>query len=87
MTNDTKSPKVVSVIALDGCDEAALLAMAAGLARSLEVPLAAANERFGDWPERLRQRGERVLVIAVDGRPVGLVGLIDDVTDERSTDI
>lgn len=79
--NDTKTPRVVSVIALDGYDEAALLAMAARLARSLEAPLAAAIERFGDWPEQLRQRGERVLFIAVDGRPVGLLGLIDDARD------
>ena len=77
-TKETKTPKVVSVIALDGFDEAALLAMAASLARSLEAPLAAGIERFGDWPERLRQRGEQVLFIAVDGRLVGLLGLIND---------
>src|SRR5688572_3849627 len=44
----------------------------AQLLRDLGVPL----EGLGGWPERLRQRGERVLFVAVDGRAAGLLGLM-----------
>lgn len=118
--------RVVSVVALDGRDESALLALAASLARGLETPLAAAivasaHEReiqiaevdqfhdatctgiaasvaghavvlgssalfadlglsvegLGEWPERMRQRGQNVLFVAVDGRTAGFLGVVD----------
>jgi Cu+-exporting ATPase len=34
-------------------------------------------DTLGDWPERLRQRGEQVLFIAVDGRTAGFLGVVD----------
>jgi Cu+-exporting ATPase len=34
-------------------------------------------DRLGNWPERLRQRGEQVLFVAVDGQTAGLLGVID----------
>ena len=34
-------------------------------------------ESLGDWPERLRQRGEYVLFVAIDGRTVGFVALVE----------
>lgn len=33
--------------------------------------------RFGDWPERLQQRGQQVLFVAIDGNAAGYLGLID----------
>lgn len=33
--------------------------------------------RFGDWPERLQQRGQHVLFVAIDGRAAGFLGVID----------
>jgi Cu+-exporting ATPase len=33
--------------------------------------------RFGDWPERLQQRGQEVLFVAVDGKAVGFLGVSD----------
>jgi P-type Cu+ transporter len=119
-------PTVVSIVALDGRDDDALLALAAGVARSLDAPIAVAIldsaqerdvevagidrvhhtaragvvasvdgktvvvgnaalftnlglslERFGDWPERLQQRGQQVLFVAVDGKAVGFLGVAD----------
>jgi P-type Cu+ transporter len=119
-------PTLVSIVALDGRDDDALLALAAGAARGLEAPLGTAIldsarerdvavavvdrvhesadagvvasvdgrtvvvgsaalftslglslKRFGDWPERLQQRGQRVLFVAVDGNVVGFLGVID----------
>ena len=32
-------------------------------------------ERLCDWPERLRQHGEHVLFVAVDGRTAGFLGV------------
>ena len=34
-------------------------------------------ESLGDSPERLRQHGEQVLFVAVDGRIAGFLGVID----------
>jgi cation transport ATPase len=34
-------------------------------------------ESLGEWPERLRQRGQHVLFIAVDGRTAGFFGVVD----------
>jgi Cu+-exporting ATPase len=119
-------PTLVSIVALDGRDDDALLALAAGAARGLDAPLGTAIlesarerdvevaaidrvhdatgagvvaaikgrtivvgnaalfdslglslTRFGDWPERLEQRGEHVLFVAVDGRAAGFLGLVD----------
>jgi cation transport ATPase len=33
--------------------------------------------RLGDWPQRLEQRGQHVLFVAVDGRTAGFLGVID----------
>ena len=123
----TVTPKVVSIVALDGFAESALLALVASVARGLEAPLAtaileSARERgveindvdwvhgatgngvagavggrmvvvgnaalfadrglstdiFGDWPERLRQQGQSVLFVAVDGRTTGFLGVMED---------
>ena len=119
-------PTLVSIVALDGRDDDALLALAAGAARSLDAPIGAAIldsarerdvevanvdrvhetgeagvvasvdgktvvvgnaalftslglslKRFGDWPERLQQRGQHVLFVAVDGNAAGFLGVID----------
>ena len=118
-------PTLVSIVAVDGTNEDALLALAAGAARGLEPRLgsaivASALERdvdiasadrvqetgqagivasvaghtvvvgnanlfthlglsiatLGDWPNRLRERGQHVLFVAVDGRAAGLLGLV-----------
>lgn len=121
-------PTLVSIVALDGRDDDALLALAAGAARGLEASLGAAildsareraiemppvdqvevqepagagvvaaingktvvvgnatlfenlglgPTRLGNWPERLQQRGQHVLFVAVNGRPAGFLGVID----------
>ena len=126
MTKGKVKPRLVSVVALDGHDESAMLAFAASLAPGLESPLAtaildSARERdihirqvdrfretpgagvaasvaghtvvlgnpalfsdlglsvqsLGEWPERLRQRGQHVLFVAVDGRTTGFLGVVD----------
>ena len=78
-------PTLVSIVALDGRSEDELLALATGAGDGAVVVGDA--DRFaqlclsiaprGDWPDRLRQRGERVLFVAVDGRTAGLLGVID----------
>jgi Cu+-exporting ATPase len=119
-------PTLVSIVALDGRDDAGLLALAAGAARGLDAPLGAAilesareryvemppvdllhettgdgvvaaidgktvvvgnaalfNNlglslmRFGNWPERLEERGQQVLFVAIDGKAAGFLGVID----------
>src|SRR5262245_17683314 len=108
MSPQATTTKVVSLLALDGRDEAALLALAAGATDGIDAQLATAiresarernvepsadeqrvmvassaqlhevgisTDRFGDWPERLRNQGQEVLFVAVDGRTVGLVGI------------
>ena len=34
-------------------------------------------DRLGTWPERLEQRGQHVLFVAVDGRTAGFLGVTD----------
>ena len=79
-------PTLVSIVALDGRSEDELLALATGAAdgRSVVVgdsarfaELGLSIERLGDWPDRLRERGQRVVFVAVDGRTAGLLGVID----------
>ena len=126
-------PKLVSVEALPGQDELELLAMAAGLERGSEHPLAAAIvagaaerkaepaavEQFesltgrgitgriagraaalgnrklldelkidaaplAERAERLRAEGQTVMFLAVDGRPVGLLGVADPIKSTTS---
>ena len=126
MTKSRVQPRLVSVVALDGRDESALLGLAASVAPGLESSLTTAIlesarerdlpipdvDRFcettvagvvalvdghtvvlgnsalfsglglsvescGEWPERLQQRGEHVLFVAVDGRTAGFVGAIE----------
>lgn len=36
------------------------------------------TESLGDGPERLRQHGQYVLFVAVDGRTAGFFGVVDD---------
>jgi P-type Cu+ transporter len=100
--------KLVSLLALDGRNEAALLALAAGATDGIDAHLAAAicesarerhvqpsadeqpvvvaaaerfhelgiaTDRFGDWPKQLRNQGQEVLFIAVNGRTAGLLGI------------
>jgi len=79
-------PKLVSIVALDGRSEEELLALATGAAEGGAVvvgdterfaELGLSIERLGDWPDRLRQRGQRVVFVAVDGQTVGLLGIVD----------
>ena len=79
-------PTLVSVIALDGRREEELLALATGAAEGHEVvigdeqrfaELGLSVERLADWPDRLRQRGQRVVFVAVNGQTVGLLGVVD----------
>ena len=79
-------PTLVSVIALDGRNEEELLALATGAADGHDVVVGDAErfaklglsvERLADWPERLRQRGQRVVFVAVNGHTVGLLGVVD----------
>ena len=79
-------PTLVSIVALGGRTEDELLALATGAAGGHTVVVGDAA-RFadlglsiaplGDWPDRLRQRGERVVFVAVDGTTAGLLGVID----------
>jgi cation transport ATPase len=79
-------PILVSIVALDGRNEDELLALATGAADGHAVvvgdserfaALGLSTERLGDWPDRLRQRGQRVVFVAVDGQTAGLLGVID----------
>jgi cation transport ATPase len=79
-------PTLVSIVALDGRNEDELLALATGAADGRAVvvgdgerfaELGLSIERLGDWPDRLRQRGQRVVFVAVDGETAGLLGVID----------
>jgi FtsP/CotA-like multicopper oxidase with cupredoxin domain len=132
MMNAKHEHEVVSVVALDGRDETAILALAATLASGLDAPLAAAIvrsarerdipftsvdahearvgvglaasvaghavvlgnatmftdlglsiDRLGNWSERLRQHGQHVLFVAVDGRTAGFLGVIDPQTEDN----
>jgi FtsP/CotA-like multicopper oxidase with cupredoxin domain len=40
--------------------------------------LGLATDGLGDWPERLRQQGQTVLFVAVDGRTAGFFGVKED---------
>jgi FtsP/CotA-like multicopper oxidase with cupredoxin domain len=134
---ESSKPRLVSVVALDGLDESAVLAFGASLAAGLDTPLAAAildsaRERdilvravdrfhdsarngvagavdghsvvvgnaalfrdlgisldsFGNWPDRLRQRGEQALFLAIDGRTAAFFGIANlAVEDTHSNDM
>jgi FtsP/CotA-like multicopper oxidase with cupredoxin domain len=124
MTEATRKATLVSVVALDGLDESAVLALAAGVAGGLDTTVGAAIldsarerdiqvravdqlrdstrkgvagsveghevvvgdaasfadlglslESFGEWPDRLRRRGEHVLFVAIDGRAAAFFGV------------
>jgi cation transport ATPase len=79
-------PTLVSIVALDGRSEDELLALASGAAEGHSVVVGDAArfaelglliDRLGDWPDRLRQQGQRVVFVAVDGETAGLLGVID----------
>ena len=79
-------PTLVSIVALDGRSEDELLALASGAAEGHSVvvgdaarfaELGLSIDRLGDWPDRLRQQGQRVVFVAVDGKTSGLLGVID----------
>ena len=79
-------PTLVSIVALDGRGEDELLALASGAAEGHSVvvgdaarftELGLSIDRLGDWPDRLRQQGQRVVFVAVDGLTAGLLGVID----------
>jgi cation transport ATPase len=79
-------PTLVSIVALDGRSEDELLALASGAAEGHSVVIGDAArfaelglsiDRLGDWPARLRQQGQRVVFVAVDGHTAGLLGVID----------
>ena len=79
-------PTLASVVAIDGRTEDELLALAAGVVDGHDVVVGDAQkfaelglsvEPLGDWPNRLRQQGQRVVFIAIDGRTAGLVGVVD----------
>lgn len=120
MRPQTTTAKLVSLLALDGRDEAALLALAAAATDGMDARLATAiresarersiqlsaggprvmvatsarfrelgisTDRFGDWPERLRNQGQEVLFVAIDGRTAGLLGIAEPrATDEGNAD-
>jgi cation transport ATPase len=44
---------------------------------ALFADLGLSVESLGDWPERLRQRGQHVLFVAIDGRTAGFFGVVD----------
>ena len=48
---------------------------------ALFTDLGLSVESFGKWPERLQQRGEHVLFIAVDGRTAGFFGAVETALD------
>ena len=35
-------------------------------------------EHLRDWPDRMRQHGQQVVFVAVDGRAAGFFGVVDD---------
>ena len=79
-------PTLASIVALDGRSEDELLALASGAAEGHSVvvgdaarfaELGLSVDRLGDWPDRLRQQGQRVVFVAVDGQTAGLLGVID----------
>jgi cation transport ATPase len=103
MLNDTRAlrnqttnagrQKLVTIVALDGWDDSALLALTTAVATgrtalvaghtvalgdaALFRELGLSTDNLGDWPERLRQRGEQVVFVAVDGRTAGFLGVAD----------
>jgi FtsP/CotA-like multicopper oxidase with cupredoxin domain len=135
-TTSDGGPTLVTLVAVDGWDDAALLALAASVATGLDTPVAtsivdSARERqiqtrhvehfrhttgmgvvaavsghsvvlgnaalfsnlglsvenLGDWPERLRERGEQVWFVAVDGRTAGFLGMAEAFDQKTHTHV
>ena len=44
---------------------------------ALFTALGLSIDRLGDWPERLRQHGQHVLFVAIDGLTAGFIGIVE----------
>src|SRR5436190_57287 len=71
-------PRLVSVEVVPGLEEREALALAAGVEQASEHPLAAAI-LAGARAEALGADGQTVMLLAVDGRAAGLIGVADPV--------
>ena len=78
-------PTVVSVVAIDDRSDDELLALATRADGHVVIvadaprfaALGLSIDALGSWPERLRQQGQHVVFVAVDGQVAGLLGVID----------
>jgi FtsP/CotA-like multicopper oxidase with cupredoxin domain len=43
-------------------------------------------ESFGEWPDRLRRRGEHVLFVAIDGRAAAFFGVVNAPAEDTDSD-
>ncbi|MCY0725800.1 hypothetical protein OVW19_29090, partial [Klebsiella pneumoniae] len=79
----------VEVAAADRLQEAAEAGVVASIAglrvvvgnAALFISLGLSVAPFGEWPERLRQRGQQIVFVAVDGQPAGFLGVVDSSQD------
>jgi Cu+-exporting ATPase len=55
--------------------------------RALLEELGISTEKFGDRAETLRREGQTVVLILVDGRPAGLIGIADPIKDSAAAAI
>ena len=85
ITTGKQAARIVSVVALDGRDEAELLRFAASADPRVVVgdvalfnALGFSLDAVGDWPGRLRRQGQSVVLVAIDGRTAGVFGVTED---------
>ena len=102
-TTSDGRPTLVTIVAVDGWDDSTLLALTAAVAMGSTAVVAGHTvalgdaaffrhlglsiENLGNWPERLRQRGEQVLFVAVDGRTAGFLGVADAWSEHTRTSV